>query len=176
LPFRQPSVMLPEPAPAKKPIELTLRRPDEPLTLQPRLERSPAIDLDRHASVAASSGTQRMSLKGRTPDLANLTPPPALPVSFQPYAENASDSGRELPVPAAPPPRPISMSRPKPYRLRDGDTLENVAERFLGTAQRASEIYQANRHVLSRPDLLPVGTTITIPPRDKPDDFETAEP
>jgi nucleoid-associated protein YgaU len=51
------------------------------------------------------------------------------------------------------------------YHLRDGDTLEKLAERYLGSRDRAIEIYEANREVLPKPDLLPVGTAITIPPR-----------
>jgi len=52
------------------------------------------------------------------------------------------------------------------YRLRDGDTLESIAERYLGNRERAEELFALNRQALSRPDLLPVGTTIQIPPRE----------
>jgi nucleoid-associated protein YgaU len=55
---------------------------------------------------------------------------------------------------------------PRTYRLRDGDTLEWVAQRFLGTPERASELFAANRDVLARPDLLPVGVTIKLPQRE----------
>jgi nucleoid-associated protein YgaU len=54
--------------------------------------------------------------------------------------------------------------RPRTYVLRDGDTLEKLAERFLGSPARAVELYEANRPYLTQPDLLPVGVTIMIPP------------
>lgn len=62
--------------------------------------------------------------------------------------------------------------KPRPYRLRDGDTLEKIAERFLGSRERAGEIFEANRDALARPDLLPVGVTIVVPPREQAGDLE----
>ena len=67
-------------------------------------------------------------------------------------------------------PRP--KVQPRPYRLRDGDTLEKIAERLLGNARRANEIFELNRGLLNRPDLLPVGATIMLPPRENSDDLE----
>jgi nucleoid-associated protein YgaU len=67
-------------------------------------------------------------------------------------------------------PRP--KAPPRPYRLRDGDTLERIADRLLGNRQRASEIFELNRGLLSQPDLLPVGATIMLPPRESSEDLE----
>jgi nucleoid-associated protein YgaU len=67
----------------------------------------------------------------------------------------------ESPAAAASPPQP------RTYRLRDGDSLEWLAERYLGSRERADDLFAANRDVLAQPDLLPVGTTIKIPPRDR---------
>ena len=64
------------------------------------------------------------------------------------------------------------QSPPRPYRLRDGDTLESIAERLLGNGARASEIFEANRGVLARPDVLPVGVMIVLPPRESNGDLE----
>jgi hypothetical protein len=47
----------------------------------------------------------------------------------------------------------------------DGDSLAKLAERYLDDPQRASEIYELNRHVLSHPDVLPIGAELTIPSR-----------
>jgi nucleoid-associated protein YgaU len=111
----------------------------------------------------------RASAADRSPDLRNLAPPPALPVSFQPLAERPapSDWRPELTVQPAKPP-----DKPRPYRLRDGDTLEKLAERFLSNRARAAEIFEANREVLARPDLLPVGVTILLPPRENVEPLE----
>ena len=102
-------------------------------------------------------------------DLSNLVPPPALPVSFQPStATPPSSDWRPQPVVRLPRPK----SQPRPYRLRDGDTLEKIAERLLGNGQRADEIFELNRGLLTRPDLLPVGVTILLPPRENSNDLE----
>ena len=50
--------------------------------------------------------------------------------------------------------------------------LENLAERFLANRERAAEIFDSNRGVLARPDLLPVGVTIVLPPRDSGQELE----
>jgi nucleoid-associated protein YgaU len=47
-----------------------------------------------------------------------------------------------------------------------------IAERLLGDKERASEIFEANRNVLARPDLLPVGITIMLPPRETRTDLQ----
>jgi nucleoid-associated protein YgaU len=50
--------------------------------------------------------------------------------------------------------------------------LEGIAERLLGNRGRAVEIFEANRSVLARPDLLPVGVTIVLPGRESVDALE----
>jgi nucleoid-associated protein YgaU len=168
LPFRQRQPRSRPPAPSAAPLELALRQPDAPLQLAPRADISPAASLDPIAMRRApDSGPALTSL--RTPDLMNLAPPPSLPVAFQPSERNSPPSDW----------RPDSLARsakppgkPRQYRLRDGDTLEKIAERFLGTRERAGEIFEANRDVLARPDLLPVGFTIVIPPREQVGDLE----
>ncbi|MCC9604804.1 hypothetical protein LOC68_26175 [Blastopirellula sp. JC732] len=53
------------------------------------------------------------------------------------------------------------------HRLVDGDTLPKLAERYLGRADLSWAIYEANRGVLSDPDLLPLKVEITIPGSDE---------
>jgi hypothetical protein len=45
----------------------------------------------------------------------------------------------------------------------DGDTLRDLAKRYLGSEGRQWEIYQANTDLLSHPEVLPVGIEIRIP-------------
>lgn len=52
---------------------------------------------------------------------------------------------------------------PREYRIRKSDTLADIAERYLGSSDRAGELFDANRDVLRSPDLLPVGTMLRIP-------------
>jgi hypothetical protein len=42
-----------------------------------------------------------------------------------------------------------------------------LAERYLGSASRAMEIYAANRHVLAHPEILPIGAELKIPRADQ---------
>jgi nucleoid-associated protein YgaU len=56
--------------------------------------------------------------------------------------------------------------RPSPlkHKIVDGDTLPQLAERYLGSASRAMEIFQANRDVLADPNILPLhGVELKIP-------------
>jgi nucleoid-associated protein YgaU len=103
--------------------------------------------------------------------LDGLTPPPPLPATFGASPLESND-WQPTAMPHALQFSPETRARP--YRLRDGDTLENLAERFLGDAGRAEEIFQANRQVLAHPDLLPIGKTIMIPPRMRVEDLEPA--
>jgi nucleoid-associated protein YgaU len=45
----------------------------------------------------------------------------------------------------------------------DGDTLAALAQRYLRSASRANEIFEANRDVLRDPALLPIGVELKIP-------------
>jgi nucleoid-associated protein YgaU len=58
---------------------------------------------------------------------------------------------------------PETASLPPKHKVVDGDSLDLLARRYLGTASRAMEIYQANRNVLAQPDILPIGAVLTIP-------------
>jgi nucleoid-associated protein YgaU len=49
------------------------------------------------------------------------------------------------------------------HRIVDGDTLESIAQRYLGNPERAHEIFEANRRILTYPDALPIGVEIQIP-------------
>jgi nucleoid-associated protein YgaU len=102
------------------------------------------------------------------------TPPPPLPERFT----------RE-PSPDLPKPAPFSFDEdtlddeagPRKHRVRDGDTLENLAERFLGDATRAQELLEANRESIANPELLPIGAELVIPaaksvPHDELDEEE----
>jgi hypothetical protein len=170
-PFRQytsPPVI--EPRQAAMPMQLTLRRPDVPLELAPRIDVSPAEGLYTEQTSGDSQPPPPAALPA-APNFAleSLAPPPALPVSFHPTLPptQPNDWRPDAIVKPAVQPR-----RPRPYRIRDRDTLELVAERLLGDKNRASEIFEANRNVLARPDLLPVGVTIMLPPRENRGNLE----
>jgi len=54
---------------------------------------------------------------------------------------------------------------PRTHTIVDGDTLSDLARRYLGAADRYLEIYQWNSDVLASPDVLPIGQILRIPPR-----------
>jgi nucleoid-associated protein YgaU len=49
--------------------------------------------------------------------------------------------------------------------LVDGDTLQRLAQRYLGDGHRWPEIQSANASLLTNPEVLPIGKTIRLPPR-----------
>ncbi|WDI42708.1 LysM peptidoglycan-binding domain-containing protein [Bremerella sp. P1] len=49
------------------------------------------------------------------------------------------------------------------HRVRDGDSLESIAEKYLGDPLLADTIFRANRSQLDNPELLPIGITLAIP-------------
>ncbi len=55
--------------------------------------------------------------------------------------------------------------------VSNGDTLEKLAERYLGDSGRALELFDLNRDQLANPHLLPIGAELRIPvaPRTEPD-------
>jgi nucleoid-associated protein YgaU len=55
----------------------------------------------------------------------------------------------------------------KTHRIRDGDTLSELARRYLGRRERFMEIFEANRDKLTTPDLLPIGKELRIPSADQ---------
>lgn len=47
--------------------------------------------------------------------------------------------------------------------VHNGDTLERLAKRYLGSESRALEIFDLNRDLLSNPHLLPIGAELRLP-------------
>lgn len=149
-PFRQDPPAAPQPPPAAISPNLLPRGRDVTLEAAPPGEASPAVDLAEYSPAPVRTA----SVTIERPDLSLLAPPPAMPAAFDPA---------EPVVPQSLPPRAAIRT----YRLRDGDTLEWVAQRFLGAPSRADELFELNRDVLARADLLPVGVTIKIPQKEK---------
>jgi nucleoid-associated protein YgaU len=90
-------------------------------------------------------------------------PPPELPKNYPSSTQAASTrwgaSLREM--------LPETASAPPTHKIIDGDSLALLAERYLGSASRAMEIYEANRNVLAQPEILPIGEVLKIPRADQ---------
>lgn len=187
-PFRQDAPASFHASPAPLPLELTLRRQEVALSVSAPSDQSPATGLEAATSKSSPPADKSAAAKAAEDRLRleHLTPPPELPVAFhasstltpsedERHGEGAANnaSGPDLATNPGPTREGIvGVPRPKVHYLRDGDTLEALAERFLGNRERAVEIYEANRGTILRPDLLPVGKAITIPPRQ----IETVAP
>jgi nucleoid-associated protein YgaU len=89
--------------------------------------------------------------------------PPAIELQYPRDEATESASGDE------PPPADGAQAAPRTHRVRDGDTLALLAERYLGDEARAADIFAENRDRLATPDVLPIGLELLIPPRDGAD-------
>jgi nucleoid-associated protein YgaU len=49
------------------------------------------------------------------------------------------------------------------YTVQKGDTLSKIAQRFLGKANRYTEIFESNKDILKNPDLIQPGQNLKIP-------------
>jgi nucleoid-associated protein YgaU len=172
-PFRQHAFPTPTP-PASVPLDLTLRQADVTLAGSPAGDGSPAVGLDLADREGNLKPIQPAAFSISRPSLEDLGPPPEMPIAFAP-AQLATPPGEFVPRAKPRPGWSAKQMQPRTYTLRDGDTLESLAERFLGIPSRAGEIFEANRAVLSAPDLLPVGVAIVIPPRVGGGDLEAAD-
>ena len=56
-----------------------------------------------------------------------------------------------------------SAISPEYYEIKKGDTLSAIAKRQYGDASKWQAIYQANKDVISNPDLIYPGQKIKIP-------------
>jgi nucleoid-associated protein YgaU len=83
---------------------------------------------------------------------------PELPASFS----GADRAGADLPSDVHADLR-SEESIQSTHKIVDGDSLPSLAERYLGSAARAGEIFACNRDVLSDPELLPIGARLRIP-------------
>ena len=61
---------------------------------------------------------------------------------------------------------PAAVPPPVTHKIVDGDTLPALAERYLGSESRSNEIYDANRTVLTDPNILRIGAVLRIPSGD----------
>lgn len=157
-------------------------RASVPTPLKVREGESPAKEL--HASVAnrqrATEGERENWVKHPV-TIRETSKPPRIPETYRPLLQ---------PGPAASPPEGIRMkgtataensSGPedrietssdgvtKPddtriirHRIRDGDTLQALAAKYLGDPGRHQEIYEANKDRLPSEEVLPLNLTIEI--------------
>ena len=74
-------------------------------------------------------------------------------------------------APSAPasPAKPVSqpaaeaLAPEQTYTVQKGDTLSKIAKQYLGDANKWNLIFQANKNLISNPDLIKPGQILKIP-------------
>jgi nucleoid-associated protein YgaU len=80
--------------------------------------------------------------------------------------ENTLNKIQVQPGPGASPlpgPGPQAAGEATVYEVKPGDTLSAIAQRFYGKASLYPKIFEANRDILTNPDLIKVGQRLKIP-------------
>jgi nucleoid-associated protein YgaU len=105
---------------------------------------------------AEPSAFEDVSTQARA-SLEGFEPPPGLARAYESLAIGDQPSAREQ--------SDSEADRPSErlHLVADGDTLEALAERYLGSREHWQVIFRANTEVLRSPELLPIGTELLIP-------------
>jgi nucleoid-associated protein YgaU len=127
---------------------------------------SPAAPLLIHSGADAVAGegqpqvsvSQRLATVVKPLDIEKSPPPLA---AKYPETDRSSDSRRGVSIDLL-----LPATEARTHKIIDGDTLAALAQRYLGSTARAGEIFEANRAVLSDPELLPIGAELKIPAID----------
>jgi hypothetical protein len=147
--------------------QLVLRERMEPPMIDPRRAPIPRERPSPAGSVSGRSPRQAVGVDAAAKLDSGGLPPP-LPRDYPgidgrvdlPQAHGLAPRAAHAP---SSPPTPI-----RTHKVVDRDTLPALAARYLGSPERADEIYLANRDVLQSPDLLPIGIELKIP-EDRPE-------
>lgn len=130
------------------------------ITLQLAPSAIAPVASPRPAKLPAKSSERDQQPTSRS-SLSGQQPPPSLAADYQLLEQNGSAASLTFDE--------TSMEREarerRTHTIRDGDSLERIAERYLGDADRWRELLEANADVLTSRDLLPVDTVIEIPSR-----------
>lgn len=155
-----PSDRLMAPPPPPPPAEwLAPHPPAEPYRAPPPPPPLPAafpgVVPGGEPAITGLDGTYRSTVRVPPPPLLDIAGPPPVAPGW---------TSREPSRPADVPALPARGAIPQSYVVQDGDSLTSLAIRFYGHPGAAAAILEANRDVFTRPDLLPIGISIRLPP------------
>ncbi len=160
-------------------VVIFFRKPPETRIAEPTaaVEREESLVLRHTVPASPLAGSQP---NPTAPFLPNASAPPPATVDRSALSERSLgaavarpswDSPRDLRLPPTSPPaqEPVGgHTAPSYHRIVDGDSLAGLAEKYLGSRERAEEIFAANRDVLPGREVLPLGVRLIIPPRLAP--------
>lgn len=139
--------------------KLIIRKENPPARVEPRAESALPLPDPSSGSLTSVSGKPSRSVRKDSSAMRSggilPGPPPALAPTFPSWEAKRIPSEAGM--------ASLADSAPCRHRIVDGDTLESLAERYLGSRALAIEIYEANRAVIPHPHLLPIGVEIVIP-------------
>lgn len=149
----------PEPSPTPEPS-------DEDMTeIPPEATRAPSLTPTMQPSVMATPQPSPTPTLAPTPSArpTEAPTPGVLPTAAAPTASVA-------PTPEARPTpdqtRPMAPAAPKTRVVQPGDSLSAIAVEEYGSADRWTEIYEANRDQVTVPDVIEPGMSLRIPAAD----------
>lgn len=136
-------------------------------------QSSPSPDAMTVAESASGAGTIQVPQQRSVPQERRALPPISDSTSSgtdKSIRKKTMDGKiRNLPsIKDTPKNPPVSKMRKRPrgrlttHRISDGDDLKRISGRYLNDESRYMEIYELNRQVLYRPDLLPLGVEIQV--------------
>lgn len=150
--FRRPTT--PTPPPAEPAVEV--REPqlpvfvvEAPSRLQGRIETPPVVEPEPEPAPPPAPPEPPRA----PPDLA------AAFDSRAPWPDREETLAEESPVRAEAPGDAPWLT----HVVQDGDTLASLAREYLGSSLAALDLFEANRQVLTSPDVLPIGVELRIP-------------
>lgn len=145
------------------------REPREPLTTQ--APAAPAVSTT--TAVTPAIAPMPTLVPTPTPVVPIATPTVVVPTPVAPAVPASTPTVHVTPVKAAKPvvtKKPVKRGQggvPAFYKVKEGDTLINLAERFYGDYKRWREIYILNQDRLDRGGNLKVGQLLIMPQKDK---------
>lgn len=178
--------------PARIPSLSMSAQESAPIAAQPIMSSVPISPVgsvtlaSREEVVGVSPAANRVVVPIEIPGSAKPLPPtmtsPVITTRqvMKPELPETQVRGQFTPLPQIAPPHHGASNgasqMPREHRVRDGDSLEMIAEKYLGDPLLANVIFQANRDRLQSPDLLPIGVKLTIPSQSAQVPQETVQP
>jgi nucleoid-associated protein YgaU len=160
-PFRAASESLAQSSapPAVAAPDLALRADAVQVAFQAPGQTAPTVKIVQSPKRQAAKAVAPAPTTQMAPAAKFAGEPPELPSHFTAIEQSANPLRRTMVAPSPP--------QFREHSLVDGDTLQRLAQRYLGDANRWPEIQVANSRLLANPDVLPIGKTIRIPPRSR---------
>lgn len=158
LPFRNDMANSPVATPEKATMSRSYASGNE-LTLQLTIPIDPGTlpIADREPEVTPAVLKAAPSLQAQEVRRDDLQAPPQLASTFETFVGTA-------PVTLETSVSSTKTDQPeRRHRIADGDTLESIAKRYLGTRNEWRSIYSYNEDLLTDPAVLPIGKEIKIP-------------